>query len=248
MATSTEPTPDTQALVLPFYLVCDVSYSMQNVIGQVNSSLREFQDELAKHPILADKVRFGVLDFSDDARVVVPLCDFSEASVTDHTLSVRGSTSYRAAFELMRSTIETDAAALKAAQLRMFRPAVFFLTDGVPNPGDNWEPAFARLTEYDSATRQGFQAYPLFVPFGMGDADGQLLSRLVHPVKRSKLFMASKGGDAAKAIKVMAEAMLMSVLSSGRSAVGGSPQHVVPSKDEVGPGVDVYDGGDYVEQ
>jgi uncharacterized protein YegL len=234
-------------VVLPFYLVCDVSYSMLNVIPQLNTALIDFRDALAKNPILADKVRFGVLDFSDSASVVVPLSDFTKAPLTDQTLSPRGGTSFAAAFDLLQRTIADDAAKLKADGMKMFRPAVFFLTDGQPNPNDDWKSAFDRLTAYDPETKQGFQAYPLFVPFGMGDADGALLGGLVHPSNRSQLFMARNGTDPARAIQAMTEAMLTSILASGNSAVTGAPQHMLPTAAQIGPDIEVYPGGDFVD-
>ena len=234
-------------VVLPFYLLCDVSYSMVAEIPALNKQLHEFRDALAKVPVLADKVRFGVLDFSDTANVVVPLCDFAAAHLPDNPLAVRNSTSYAAAFRLLRRTIDEDKRKLKGEDLQVFRPAVFFLTDGMPNPGDDWQTAFKELTWYDSQTRQGNQAYPLFVPFGMGDADATLLAGLVHPPERSRLFMARAGANAAGVIEKMLDAMLKSVLASGRTVTTGQPNHVLPTATQMGPDIEVYDGGNLLE-
>ncbi|WP_071288555.1 vWA domain-containing protein [Mycolicibacterium llatzerense] len=238
------PAADDRYTVLPFYLSADVSGSMEPHLPVLNEALRGFRDTLAKDPVLADKVQFGVLDFSDDSNVVVPLGDFSSADLEHRQLSSRGGTNYAAAFTTLRNTIEAD---LTAGQerYRYYRPAVFFLTDGYPNGGD-WRNAFRALTAFDPATGAGFRSYPLFVPFGIGDADRGILTELVHPVDRSQLFMANAGTSPAAAIEAMTKAMLTSILSSGRSAAAGKPQHLLPTKADVGPGVSVYAGGDFV--
>ena len=241
---TTTTTNDDRYTVLPFYLLADVSGSMMPHLPVLNDALRGFRDTLAKDPILADKVQFGVIDFSDDANVVIPLGDFSAADLEHRHLSSRGGTDYSAAFTKLRATIESDLAAGKA-RFRYYRPAVFFLTDGYPNGGD-WRAAFQALTWFDPATGMGFGSYPLFVPFGIGDADRAILTELVHPVDRSRLFMANAGTSPAAALEAMTKAMLTSILASGRSAGAGKPQHVVPTQSDVGPGISVYPGGDYV--
>lgn len=241
---TTTTTNDDRYTVLPFYLLADVSGSMMPHLPVLNDALRGFRDTLAKDPILADKVQFGVIDFSDDANVVIPLGDFSAADLEHRQLSSRGGTDYSAAFTKLRATIESDLAAGKA-RFRYYRPAVFFLTDGYPNGGD-WRAAFQALTWFDPATGMGFGSYPLFVPFGIGDADRAILTELVHPVDRSRLFMANAGTSPAAALEAMTKAMLTSILASGRSAGAGKPQHVVPTQSDVGPGISVYPGGDYV--
>lgn len=236
---------DDRYVVLPFYLLCDVSGSMGPHIGTLNQALADFRDALAKDPVLSDKVQFGVVDFSDDARDVIPLGDFTAADIEQHRLSARGGTSYAAAFTKMGEVINRDIAAGRG-QFKFFRPAVYFLTDGYPNGGDGWQAAFAALTEFDPASGHGNKSYPLFVPFGIGDADAAVLSQLVYPKDRSALFMANAGTSPAEAIQKMAHGMLKSMLASGQSAVTGRPQHILPTQQEMGPGVSVYAGGDYV--
>lgn len=151
----------------------------------------EFRDTFARTPILADKVQFGVLDFSDNTRTVIPLGDFTSADLERRRRSTRGGTSYGRAFTTMRATIEADMAA-GAGRYRYLRPAVFSLTDGLPTDG-GWPDAFAALTAYDRWTGQGFKQYPLFVPFGIGAADGSTPSLLKHPQDRSVLSWLARG-------------------------------------------------------
>ncbi|GAA1740411.1 vWA domain-containing protein [Luedemannella helvata] len=226
-------------VLLPFYLVIDVSYSMAGAkLDMANNILPEVADALAKNPILNDKVRFGMIDFSDDARVVLPLCDVSTATQLPG-LSVRGGTSYGAAFKLLRKQLESDVAQLKADGYKVHRPAVFFLSDG--EPGDDWKSDFEALTEWDSSTGKGFRYHPVVVPCGVETADRDVMRELVHPLTKSKLYMMKAGGDAAAAIKAMAEVLISSVLASGQSAIQGNSGFILPSADQVSSDLDVED-------
>ncbi|HWF40593.1 MAG TPA: VWA domain-containing protein [Acidothermaceae bacterium] len=226
-------------ILLPFYLVVDVSYSMSGAkLDVANEILPSVCDALAKNPILNDKVRFGMVDFSDDARVVLPLCDVSTATQLPG-LSVRGGTSYGAAFKLLRRLLESDIGQLRADGYKVHRPAVFFLSDG--EPGDNWKDDFETLTEYDSSTGKGFKYHPVVVPCGVETADRDVMRQLVHPLSKSKLYMMKTGSDAAAAIKAMAEVLISSVLASGQSAVQGNSGFILPGADQVPADLDVED-------
>jgi uncharacterized protein YegL len=228
-----------QGILLPFYLVVDVSYSMQgSKLDAANEILPSVADALAKNPILADKIRFGLLDFSDDAQVVLPLSDMSGQDYLPK-LTVRGGTDFGAAFRVLRKNIEQDVGQLRADGFKVHRPAVFFLSDG--EPMDGWQSDFAALTTYDKATGLGFKWYPVLVPCGVDEAGKDTMRQLVHPVGKSKLYMMTSGADAAAAIKAMAEVLISSVLSSGQSAMDGSSGFVLPDKSQLPPTIDVDD-------
>ena len=63
-------TRDDQLLVLAFYIVIDVSYSMKenDAIGAANSLVPAVMDAITENPSLGDLVRVGVIDFSDGPR------------------------------------------------------------------------------------------------------------------------------------------------------------------------------------
>jgi uncharacterized protein YegL len=225
---------DNGLVMFPFYLLVDVSYSMADEIGILNQSLRDFQHEVSMKPVLADITKLGILEFSDHAREVVPLGDFSAVDLSRDLLTAKGSTSFAAAFRTLRSTIERDVAKMKAANQaaptdEMFhyhRPAVYFLTDGFPNPGDPWRQEFEEL--------KAIKAYPLFVPFGFRQADEAILNELVHPRDRSRLYMAREGANPATIIAEMTKVMLMSVVASSMSVTAGDPTLNLPSQAQVG--------------
>src|SRR4051812_32382774 len=108
-----------EQLVLPFYVVADVSYSMTQApsggdgatspLDAVNQIVISLKDALDENPILSDKIRFSLVDFSDDARTQIPLCDLSKVDVPSiPKLEGRGGTSYAAAFAAVKQQIDSD--------------------------------------------------------------------------------------------------------------------------------------------
>ncbi|MGW6441840.1 vWA domain-containing protein [Lentzea sp. NPDC055074] len=238
-----------KAKLLPFYVVIDVSYSMdgENIVA-ANDIMPALLDALGQNPILSDKVRFCLIDFSDDAQVLLPLCDILDPSMTVPGLAVRGGTSYAAAFRMLRKTIENDVAQLKGDHYSVHRPAVFFLSDGETTDEDHeWRAAFRDLTEYDRQTGTGFAMYPNVIPFGVAQADPSVMQQLIHPStggKQMRMFMMDKGNSAAEAIRAMAEILVSSVVNSGNVMAGGSSGIVLPNTSQLPVGISSYGADD----
>ncbi|WP_103350731.1 VWA domain-containing protein [Amycolatopsis sp. CA-128772] len=229
------------AKLLPFYIVIDASYSMSGrKIRSANEIIKKVRDALAQDPILADKVRIGLVDFADDARVQLELCDVLEPSLSMPVLEPRGGTSYVAAFRLLRSTIAANIKLLKGDGFKVHRPAVFFLSDGAPtDPVPEWKAAFADLV--------GDEAYPNVITFGVDDADAHVLQSLIHPStgsKQMRMYLMDNGEDAAKAITAMAEIMISSVLQSGHSLSQGETGIVLPDEAELPSGITSHAAAD----
>lgn len=229
------------AKLLPFYLLIDVSYSMQGPkMDSANAIMPSVVDAIAKNPILSDKVRFGVLDFGTDAQVQLPLCDVLDPDLTLPDLKPRGTTSYAKAFRLLREEIESNVKQLKADGFAVHRPAVFFLSDGMPN-NDDWMSAFAELT--------GIPTYPNVIPCGVDEADGSVLAKLVHPAvgeKAMQLYMMDQDQNPASAINSIAEILVSSILASGESINDGRSGIVLPPKEDLPSGITAYDPDDFV--
>src|SRR5690349_1385453 len=117
--------------ILPFYLVCDESGSMRGKpLRAINESLPDIHVEIGSNPVVADKTRFCVIGFSGTARTVLPMSDLSAISSVPALGYRTGGTSYGAAFKLLYDTIADDVQRLKANGDQVYRPAVFFLSDG----------------------------------------------------------------------------------------------------------------------
>jgi uncharacterized protein YegL len=198
--------PVTGRQVLPFYLVCDESASMSGEpIDSINSALKDLHTEIGSNPVVADKTQFAIIGFSDDAEVLLPLSDLS--TIMDlPTLVTRQSTSFGAAFDLLRHTIETDVARLKQDGNRVYRPVVFFLTDGYAT--DDWK------TQYEAVTDPSWSTRPNILAFGIGDADAATISA----VATFKAFLSDGSMGPAAALREFATALTKSIVKSGRSA------------------------------
>jgi uncharacterized protein YegL len=232
----TGTTADDRLLVLAFYVVIDVSVSMDRsrALDEANLILPKVADAIAGNPTLGDLVRLAIFDFSDDARVVRRLGDLRDIETLPQ-MKVRGGTSYVAAFRLLRHEIEADLAQLRMDNCRVFRPAVFLVTDGLPLDDDaDLDTAFGELTD------RAFRARPNIVPFGVGDATKETLDRWVFPKagdgpRPMRSYVTRDGVDPAQAVAKIAELLVGSVLASAQSvnALGDSGGFVPPDDEDL---------------
>jgi len=225
-------TDDDQFLVLAFYIVIDVSWSMQDNGGivEANGIIPALLDAITENPTLCDLVRIGVIDFSDDAQVVIPLGDLRAVQHIPQ-LQARGGTSYAAAFRRLRRDIESDMAQLKSDGFKVYRPVVFLITDGAPTDSpDDLQTAFAEITAPD------FRARPNIVPFGVAAATKENLDMWVHPQGRMRSFVAKDGVDPKTALARLTEVILGSILASASSVSesGSSGGFVLPDDEDLG--------------
>jgi uncharacterized protein YegL len=228
-------------LVMPFYLVCDVSASMTHDMPALNEGIRKLHRAIVGRPEVDDVAQIGVITFSADARVVLPLAQMSEEDAMP-TLSAQSSTNYGAAFTLLARTIDQDIKDLKAQGLKVYRPCAFFLTDGLPTD-QTWLQTFTTTLTFDKSARKGNKGHPVFVPFGFRDAKEDVLSKLAYPPDRAKWFHA-KTHDINEALEGILSAIMTSVISSGLSGGSGSPTHTLQTASPAGnlvSGASAYD-------
>lgn len=206
------------ANILPFYLVCDESGSMGGApIKAINDALPELHREIGANPVVCDKTRFSIISFNDDAQVLQPLADLSQIDGLPE-LTADGYTNYVAVFRKLRSVIESNVKDLKQEGHRVFRPTVFFLTDGRPDPHTDWEVAF------DDLIAPSWKLHPNIIAFGIGDA----ASATIAKIGVTKAFMADGSMTPAKALTEFALMLTRSIINSGTSA-GDTPRPVIPA-------------------
>ncbi len=194
--------------VLPIYFVGDESHSMAGEsIDAVNAGLADLRDEVAAHPLIGKKVRFGIITFAHTAETRLELSELNGELVLP-TLSPRGrGTSYASAFEALRQTIPGDVALLKSSGYQVHRPAVFFLSDGQPTDDEaDWQARLAELTD------AGFPERPNVLAFGVGDAEAAVIRRVASTPAYA--FMMTDGASTAGAIAEFATSMLNSMVAS----------------------------------
>src|SRR6202008_319579 len=190
--------------ILPFYVVCDQSYSMADHLDALNDGLAELHRAVGPDPVVADKPRFCLIGFSGTAEVLQPLCRLSDV-MEIVGLTTQAGTSFGEAFPLLRDTIEKDVELLRADAHRVYRPAVFFLSDGHPTDPATWPDAYDRLRDPDRPAR------PNITSLAIGDADAAPIGR----IGTFQAFMSTGGVGPAAALHGFARALTTSVVRSG---------------------------------
>jgi len=208
--------------VFPFYICLDISASMAgSPIDAVNHQLPILRSKLGEDPAVAEVIRLGIVTFSDVAVTVLPLCDLSLVEALPE-VSAQGRTSYAAAFDHLRQTIEDDYARSRARGDRWYRPAVIFISDGRPTDDtDRWKAALERL--HDPAWKRR----PNVLAFGFGDADPAVLAT-VTASKPQRAFIATEGAEPSRIIPELISGLIQSIVSSSASVYSGSAELVPP--------------------
>ena len=210
--------------VLPFYIICDESMSMEGAkLDAVNSSLPHLHKAVASDPIVNDKVRVGVISFSDTAEVLVPLTQLAQLKQMPGLVS-KGGTSYTAAFTKVKSCIQTDVDNLKAQSLQVLRPVVFFISDGEPTSTD-WPAAHASLID------ASFPYRPHILSFGVNGAVGATIKDVATEISRSGqtkryAWLADDSVEPGAVVREIISKLTQSIVASGRSQ---KPQVVPPT-------------------
>lgn len=226
--------PEETYSYLPFYLVIDVSGSMEGTpINAINAELPRLHRSLVTTPIVAEIARLAVVSFSDSPRVDLPLSDLADVDEMP-ALAAGGGTSYRNVFEYLRPLIDSDHRAMKAVGWRSYRPTVFFLTDGKPTdpPERPWGSAYEGLVD------PNWVLHPNLLAFGFGDADVAVLQEIGRMASRLgsgnvAAYMAKSGKVPATMLQELVQFLTSSIVSSARSV--GAAASVVTAP-QPGPG------------
>lgn len=225
-------------VIMPFYLIIDVSSSMRGEETNLNGAVKELIEEIRLDPIVDDLVMLSIITFNHDAQTVRPLDNPS--GLVPPTFTVSGGTNYGAAFTEYHRAFEQDRARLTNEGIKVYRPCVFFLTDGDPGDKDYLQ-TFQRLFAFDPESKIGNRAFPYFVSYGFGGATVPVIQSLAYPDwggPKGRWFMSSSD-DVRYILREMAKMLGKTVISGGLSASQGNPQTVPPTPE---PGSDVQWG------
>ena len=164
--------------ILPFYLVCDQSSSMDGEpIDTINATLPELHREISINPRVSDKAHFGIIAFGYSAQVMLELSDLSDVAEMPELIA-QGTTNYTAAFDLLRDTIEKDVRRLRDMQHTVLRPVVFFLSDGLPSDAEGNLDSGSWIAAHSELVSPDFYAHPNIVAFGIGQCDADTVRRV----------------------------------------------------------------------
>jgi uncharacterized protein YegL len=216
--------------VLPIYLVADESRSMMPYMDQLNAGLESLREALLAEPMVASKVRLSIIGFSDDVKVHVGLTDMRESDRMPELLP-RGRTRFGAVFRELAQTISKDVRTLNKKGCHVFRPAVFFLTDGIPTD-KHWERHLRRLKDSEE-----FTAAPNIIAWGVGRADAGMILEIAT---RSELaYVGVAGEDMGAQIANFCASLIRSVVRSGRLIAEGRLELEIPGPTRARIAVDV---------
>ncbi|MEV6851588.1 VWA domain-containing protein [Actinoplanes sp. NPDC051411] len=218
-------------LIMPFYIICDVSGSMYGDMKDLNAALNQLRSDIMSDPVVNDLTMLSVITFQSSAQTVVPLGAPSEINLP--ALSAGGGTNYGAAFREYHRAFEADRARLKAEGKKVYRPCVFFLSDGAPGDRDYLQ-TFRSLLAYDPQAKTGNKAFPYVVTFGFRDAPQEVMQQLAYPDfggTRGRWFV-SRSSNVGELLKSMTAAIGNTVISSGQSASTGNAMIVKPAMED----------------
>jgi uncharacterized protein YegL len=214
-------------IIMPFYILCDVSGSMASDMRELAKGLNDLHHGLLAEPIINDLVMMSVITFNDSACTVVPL-----AAPEDITLpalpAAAGLTNYSAAFREYHQAFEADRARLKGEGKRVYRPCIYFLTDGEPTDQNYLQTFQALLTHANNP------AYPYVCVLGFRDARQATVQTLAQadaggPHKRGRWFIAGQGQPVGQTLAALVGVIGRSIVQSARSATTGTPEVTLPT-------------------
>ncbi len=194
--------------VLPFYILCDESGSMDanGGIDAVNRGLPELHATIAGDPLVSDKCRIGLITFSDIAEELLPLSNLSDVQAMPGC-AAKGMTNYGEAFNLLRVVISRDISNMKSQGIQVYRPAVFFITDGEPT--DDWEANHRALTDKNVNPQA-----PHIIAFGVAGANPAVIGK----IGTKAAFIANQGVDPGNALKEILKSLTNTIVNSSSSS------------------------------
>jgi uncharacterized protein YegL len=154
-----------------------------------------------------------VIGFSDTAFTYLEPADLRVLQGMP-VLTAQSLTSYAAAFDQLAYRISVDIPGVTAQGYTVHRPAVFFLTHGLPNEHEDWRSVRANLLAQPAA--------PNILAFGIGDADAAVICEIA--TKPHFAFVAARGVDTGAAISEFLTSLTQSVISSGQALASGSAE------------------------
>jgi uncharacterized protein YegL len=191
--------------IFPVFLLVDVSASMAGgPIEALNKALPEMKNEMLSNPTVGEIARVGLVTFSDEARTVVPLSDLAYADIPE--VLVEGGTNFAAGFRGVRAAIDAGLGSLPKGT-PIYRPVVFFMSDGMHQAREDWVPALQLLRDPNWKFR------PEVVTFGLADANDEALGRIANRFA----FRAKNEGDPASQVREIMNALIGSIVTTSTS-------------------------------
>jgi len=119
-------------------------------------------------------------------------------------------------FDLLRVVITRDIDNLKSQGFVVFRPAVFFITDGEPTDDPAWENSYRALMDPNS-----FKRYPNIIAFGVNGANAVTIGK----IGTVGAFIGDSGVSPADSLSEIMKSLTNSIMNSSNAS---TPALVLP--------------------
>ena len=160
-------------IVQPFYLVCDESSSMSDDgITAVNAVIGELFRSINNDPVVDAKARVGIIMFSSQAEVVLPLTQLSNIVKIPGCVRSNEPARYAAVFRLLKKEIGIDIPRLKSEGFRVRRPIVLFVSGSIPTDPKEWRAAYKDLSD------ESFRFHPIVFSLGLKGSHSEVLTQI----------------------------------------------------------------------
>jgi uncharacterized protein YegL len=221
---------------MPFYLVCDVSFSMRFELAALHKGITEVCEAIGNQPLLNDLVWVSVVTFADSAEAVMRLTEARQCQVPWFTHE-NSAARWGAAFRVLAEEMREDYGMLRDLDRQVFPPCAYFLTGGDPIDHD-WDQTFDDTLTKRALAEFDMHVEPILVPFGFQNVQESTLRRLAYPRGRSRWYH-SRDTSVDDSLRRLLRIITDSILSSGKSGAWGAPGHDLPHP---GPGSGVSSG------
>lgn len=218
MSTSPESDMEFKTQGLPAYLVLDTSGSMKSFEPLLNSTLLNIYDTLFTDPQTSEFIHLSVVSFNTEPYVVTPMTDIQQLESLP-TVFCTGLTNVGPMLQLLRTRITDDVRQLSSSGVKVLRPVVFLLTDGLPTdkPTGAWKPPLDELQD------RSWRLHPHIITYGFGQASESVL----RSIATVAAFVADEGPErTAEALSAALASLLSSLVASAREQQLQIPQEV----------------------
>jgi uncharacterized protein YegL len=147
-----------------------------DAITAVNSCVANLMSSIVSDPIVDSKARVGIIVFSNQAEVLLPLSQSSNIVQIPGCVRSVEPARYAPVFNLLKKEIEVDVPRLKSEGFRVRRPIVLFVSGSIPTDPDEWRETLRELTE------DKFQFHPNIICLGLPGSQPELLTRIATKV------------------------------------------------------------------
>lgn len=199
-------------IAVPGIIVLDCSWSMAGDLARASAALEKFRTKLRQHPMAGSNAHLGIVTFADTARTELDLCRVADTTIVVPQFGARGNgTNFDAAFAqtltAFRAGLPLIGTTADGRQRQVFRPSVYFVSDGEHNTGPDWR---ARLAELKSRSWK-----PNVFAFGYRDAEADTIREIAD---EGLAYFAEQGQDPDQMFEQILQVILRSVISATTTA------------------------------